>query len=42
MFDQTIRIHKRELDLGENVEVYSDFFIDIIVEHIPEETDDFT
>ena len=40
--DQMIRVHKRELDLGESVEVYSDFFIDIIVEHIPEEAEDFT
>jgi len=40
--DQTIRVHKKELDLGESVEVYSDFFIDIIVEHVPEEADDFT
>lgn len=40
--DQTIRVHKKELDLGESIEVYNDFFIDIIVEHVPEEADDFT
>lgn len=43
IFDQTIRIHKRELDLGECVEVYNDFFIDIIFESVnEEEADDYS